>query len=225
MGLPIGVPGEVGGGPTRDEAVHLALRLSVGTLAGPEDGLEDAWRRIKAKALVDTAVSVELACMQALPALSTAHIPVYERLLKISVAASDTEEDRRQRITEIWTRQSRVDFTSLNKALKAISSKLSASPTPNHLVTSTRFGRYLAPVGDPSLKQPEKPNYSTAMIVRVQYTLGVGESLIPDEIRKEAEDLLNASLPSWVDYLLHTGEGFFCNGVQNSYLNFKALGS
>jgi len=63
------------------------------------------------------------------------------------------------------------------------------------------------------------------MIVRVQYTLGVGETLIPDEIKRAAEDLLNTSLPSWVDFILYTGEGFFCNGVQNSYLNYKVLGS
>lgn len=222
--MPNGIPSEVGGGPTRDEAVHLALRAAVGTLAGPPDSLEDAWRRLKAKALVDAAVSVELACMQALPAFATTHIPVYEKLLKVSVSSNDTEEDRRQRITGIWTRQIRVDFPSLNKALKAISPKLTASPLDNKYVTSTRFGRYLAPLADPSVNQAKRPNYSTAMIVRVQYTLGVGESIIPDEIKKHAEELLNASLPSWVDYLLHTGEGFFCNGFQNSYLNNKTLG-
>lgn len=219
-----GIPVEIGGSPTRDEAVYEALRSAVGTLAGPIDGLEDAWRRIKAKALVDAASSVELACMQALPKYATAHIPVYEKLLKISVSDGETEEERRQRITAIWTKQSRVDFPSLNKALKLISEKLSATNLEAKYVTSSRLGRYFAPLSS-GINDPKKINFSTDFIVFVQYTLGVGETIIPDEIKLLVEELLNASLPSWVDYIIHTGMGFYCNGVQNSYLNYKVLGS
>lgn len=225
MSLPNVIPSEVGGGKTRDEAVHEALRAAVGTLAGPVDGLEDAWRRLRASALVDAAVSVELAALQAMPKFATVHIPVYERLLKISVSATDTEEDRRQEVTRIWTSQIRVDFQALNKALVAISPKLTAAALPTKWITTTRFGRYYAPIVQPSLNKPRYPNYNTSQIVFVQYTLGVGETIIPDEIKSKTEDMLNTSLPSWVDYVLYTGMGFYCNGVQNSYLNYKTLGS
>jgi len=67
MPIPSGIPSEIGGGPTRDEAALAALRAAVGTLAGPPDGLDDAWRRTKATGPVEPAVSGALGCLPALP--------------------------------------------------------------------------------------------------------------------------------------------------------------
>lgn len=227
MPIPSGVPTEIGGGPTRDEAAHMALHTTEGTLAGPPDGLEDAWRRIRAKALVGAAVSVELACMQALPAFSTAHIPVYEKLLRITPGPTDTEEDRRQRINAVWTAQTEANIPALSFALRTINSRLSAGVVPPQYVSTTRPGQYYRPIGATSFNHPRRQNHSNAYILLVKYVPELGETTIPDEVRIKAVDFLSKALPAHMDWVMYVGEpGFFLDGGLDgtSLLDSKLLG-
>jgi len=224
---------ELGGGVSSYDAAHAVLRSLVGTLAGPEDGLEDAWRAIKAAALVDAASSLELAVVQGLPNIATAHIPVYEAALAVSPAEGADDVQRRKAITDIWTAQIGADYPALRASIQAISAQADLDGIPEQYSTTTRFGKQFGPRPsdgsygpDPAFNATAFPNFSTRFVVTVRWTLQPPELVPPTETVNRIADLLNASLPAWVDWNLHVGAGFFTDGGLDgqSILNLKLLG-
>jgi len=230
--LPNWIPFEVGGGTSRYEAAHRALREAVGSLAGPEDGLEDAWRFLRAAAIVDAASLIELAVVQGLPNLATAHIPVYESLLRVVPGPDDDDVGRRQKIVEIWTAEIGADYPALRASIQAIDPNADLDAIPEQFTTTTRFGRMYASRPwdgsygpNPNFTATQFPNFSTWFLVTVRYILQPGQISPPEESKQRIADLLNTSLPSWVDWYVHTGSGFFTDGGVDgqSLLNSKLL--
>lgn len=230
LGWENSIPSEIGGGPTDAEAIYEILRSSLGTLPGPENSAEDMPRQAKSLGLADAMASIERAVVQAFPNLATDFLATYEELLGIFPSTDATEVDRRAAVALAWTNKNFADVPSLRQAIQAVTTNADIIEPTEKYTTTVRFGKTMGPrPSDGSYGSVRNatgfPNYSTRMRVEIKYTPQAGEAVIDAELKAKLAERLNVLLPAWVDWSITTGgiAGFFCDGVNNSFLDFKAL--
>jgi hypothetical protein len=184
-------------------------------------------------ALASAASSVERAAFQALANLSSDHIPVYEKILNLNAAPGASDEERRRAISLAWVLEIRADSPSMDQAVKAIDSHCTFEGIGDGYdsgnVTTITLGRTMGSRLDPSAYgnrlATAAPNYSGEFFGLVHYAPPAGIIEPPPLVYDALERLLNTSLPAWVDWIIHTGEGFFCDGGTDgtSLLDLKLL--
>lgn len=211
-------PLELGGQPTRIEAIYSALRSAVGRGGSAQDdsGLEGAWRAAKAQAIAASLDAYERAAFQALPAHATEHVPVYERVLGIAPGSDANEEDRRLAVVAAWVARVLATVGDLKRSLQTISPKFDVDEMDHDLSIVTMLGKMFPAYGDEATGVPMYPNYSDEFIVRVTYTMESGETKIPQAIHAAARRFLGTALPAWVDFeIMHRTDpeqGLICDG-------------
>lgn len=225
------LPLEIGGSSTEIEAIYDALRNAVGVGgAGPVDGIEDLWRQSKAIGLAAATTSMERAALQALPMFASDHLPVYEELLGIVPGADDTEADRVTAVSIAWSKTLRADGEGLGLAVQAIDARAGLDYLDNTTGQTVTFGKAFAPRPDDgsygtTTTQTDIPNWSTDFFQLITYALDPGATIIATPILLALRRLLNEVLPSWVDWEINDGYGFYLDGGADgsSLLDYKAL--
>jgi hypothetical protein len=207
----------LGSGTSHAENVYVAMRSAVGTSASPVGGLDDLWRQARAIGKASSQLSVDRAAYQAIPVGATDHIPPYERLLALATSSWQTEEDRRQRIVAAWTRTITSTSRGIEIDLQEISPLFSLVPTDHDQTDTVHQGRTYPPRGlEASYGTTQYPNFSTAFVTQVKYDVPSGATEIPADELADAETLLDASLPAWVDFVISqegpSGAGFYADG-------------
>jgi hypothetical protein len=223
------LPISPGGEPIASD-IAKDLRRAIGTLASEGDTLEDAIRRAEAELIADEDADIERAVCQAFVHLATDALEGYERVLGITPPLEASEAERRETAAAAWTVRSRANIPSLVESLQGISPAFSVAYPTESITTAVRLGRTMGDRNDENVYGPYRqasgfPNYSTRQIVRVRYQLAVGETVVPEQVRMRATELLNARLPAFVDWTISTGSGFYCNGGADgsSRIGYKAL--
>jgi hypothetical protein len=228
LGWMAGLPLEVGGDTSRAEAIYRGLRSAVGKGgSGPPDSIEDLWRQSKAQTIASVVLMSERAVVQAFPSLATDRIAAYERLLRFGAPAGATDEERRRAISAAWTTETLSDVRDVTTSLRTIHPALSVEEEPYELGTVVELGKMFPAPGAESTGVTAFPNYADDFMVRVRYELGAGETAPAATTSAGVADLLNRVLPTWVDFELVTGDGFFCDGGADgtSLLDVKTLGA
>lgn len=214
------LPAQIGGGPTDGELIHEGLRKSVDPDAvGPYGGIEDLWRQCKATAIAAAHGVFERAALQAVPGLATDKLATYERVLYLPGA--DTDAERREEVAAAWSRVPAADIPSIRLELARISPQLDVVLLDPSLYVVVQFGKQLAPrVGGPPFgsgamagkRSALFPNYSTAFVVFVRYTLAAGETMIPLLVRDNVRRYLNETLSAWDSWELSANAPFYLDG-------------
>jgi hypothetical protein len=220
------LPLSLGGDASKTEEIYSALRAAVGSGgAGPKDSLEDLWRQSKAEVIASVVLMKERAILQAFPNVATDHLGVYEQILNLQPAGTD--EDRRVAIATAWTLDLLADMPSLETSLRVIDSAFSLEEIAYGDTALVHLGKAFPARGQEALGVPAYPNYSDDFVLRVRYTLAPGQVSLERMVRANAERLLNAVLPSWIDYYIATGAHFYCGGGADgtSLLGLKTLGA
>lgn len=229
------LPFEIGGGETDAELLWMAMRSAVGEGGpGPEDGLEDRWRQIKAVALAASEASMERAFLQHVPGFQTDSLEAEEERLGIEPASTITE--RQDAVREALTAALRVDIPSLRADLQRIDPAFDVEPVAYAQATVSLFGKAFGPrVGGAPYGTGVKsgvnatgwPNYATDFVVHVRYTIpGGGPAVPPEETLARVRRHLCAALPAHVDFVIYNATGFYLDGGADgtSLLDITAFG-
>lgn len=235
-------PFVIGGDTTDIEDAWRAMRAMVGGEhgPGPENGIEDLARQVKAERIAFAERAVERAFLQNFPEIASDALPVWEQLLLTDGAV--TPVDLRALLALAWQAPEGGTTPSLTDDLQAISSQLSIAIEDPDVTIVTEPSKYFAPEDDlppygltspPNLTSAVLPNYATRDILRVVYTLDddAGELEIPDIVTRDVEKLLQQRLASWETWTLtafsaEDGAGFFLDGGAHgaSLLDVTAFG-
>jgi len=228
LGWIAGLPLEVGGDTGRAEAIYRGLRSAVGKGgSGPPDSIEDIWRQSKAQAIASVVIMIERAAVQVFPNLATDRIPAYERLLGFGAPAGATDEERRRAVAAAWTTENLADLPDIERSLASINPALHIEEAPYELGALVELGKVFPMPGAEATGVSAFPNYADDFMLRARYTLAGGEVAPAETTIAGVGDLLNRVLPTWVDFELVTGDGFFCDGGADgtSLLDLKTLGA
>jgi len=219
-------PFQIGGGRSEFERIWFELRKAIGDDgAGPIDSLEDTWRQSKAAGIVMATAMGERALNQFFPFKATDHLGVYEDLLR--VAPASTEQGRRDAITAAFTRQVSAIVGDLRGELQAIDPGLDYLTQTADDAIVAHAGKYLRPRpagGGPATQYGSQagskfPNFSSHFIVTVLWS-GLTGGIAPASELKKVQDLLNDTLPAWVDWrVINATGGFFLDGFNDSLLS------
>lgn len=230
MGLGVfnGLPFRVGGGKTLARRIYDELRKAVGEggagpawSANPRTmlGAEDFWRICKAKVLAAALRADERAMLQFFPAWATDALPFYEEAL--GLAEEPTTAQRQAAAAAAWTLQISADIPTLRDELFALSPKLSIEALAYAQATISMFGKQFGPrTGGPpfgsgmsaGVQSSAWPNFASDFVLYVRYTLGAGETKVPNDLRATVSRYLCERLPSFVDFQLSTGSPFYLDG-------------
>lgn len=241
MGIGQPLPLEIGGGPDQSDAYYRALKSAVGTGgSAARETIREAWRMARARAL-SASYADDRAAAQAFPQLVTDYLPVYEELLGIDPPPGATDDQRRQVVVERWTRAIDASWPKLEDALQSIDALLSLVLLDHQYTRESQQGRGFEDYdpGSPDAAGPafnlvtgagdgddltSWPNFSDEFRIYVHFNTGGPISNPQQKTVLEVRELLNESLPSWVDYTLFTTCGFildqdlldvtvFCDGI------------
>lgn len=207
----------IGSGTSHVEDIYRTLRAAMGTSVSPVDGLDDLWRQARAVGIGAGQLALDRAAFQALPEAATDHLPVYERNLAIAFTPGRTEQERRERVTAAWVRRILSTARGVELSLKDISANFALVSTDHDQTDSFQHGRAYPTRGEEATRGTTNyPNYSTAFRVNAAYAVPSGETVIPATQLTEARQLLNDSLPAWVDFVISqegdSGAGFYADG-------------
>ena len=137
----------------------------------------------------------------------------------------ETDQERREAIAAAFTMQSRAIISSIRDDLQAIDSGIDVVLQTYDESTIFQHGKaYADRSGDTynTAGAALMPSYSSHHILYVRWTGATGG--IPDpNLRAEVERYLNRVLPSWMDYSISNGSGFYLNGFNYSYLGLTAF--
>lgn len=227
---------ELGGGPSPQESVYDAVYQNVGDgIRSSPNSLVESWRVARARG-VAAAEGDGRAAMQAFPDLSTDYLPIFEDLLGIVPAADASEQERRNSVENAWTRTIDATYPKLDDSLQSLDPLFSILLLPYEYSRVTVPGRAFedwdpgdslacGPAFNTGLTYTNYPNYSDDFVLFLLFDVG---SALNDPSNQrtlqEALDLLNESLPSWVDFRLFANCGFvldeddlditaFCDGI------------
>lgn len=212
-----GLPFRVGGGETDEELVYVALRRSLGEKGpGPVDGLEDRWRQCKAIAIATSAAADERAVLQAFPGYATDHLVRWEGELGVDYGGA-TDTERREAVADAVVAELLADVPSLEAGLQAIDARAHVALLAFAAATIVYFGKQFASrlAGAPpfgGMQAAGWPNFASDFVLFVHWTLGPGETTVPELARQEIADYLNRVLPAHVDWQIHTSTGFLLDG-------------
>jgi hypothetical protein len=216
-------PIQWGGGESSFEQLWQALRKALGTRGpGPIGGIEDAWRESKVVGLLTATTAMERAATQALPDRATDHLEVYENLL--GLPPEGPAQQRRSAAASAWTSKIDATIPALRSALQAIDAGLDIVTVIQGSAAIWQMGRSYADrtSGVGGTRNTQFPNFSQHFIVHVIW-LGLPMGLPDPAKRLRVEALLNTALPSWVDWTIFNGAGFFLDGFNSSYLDLTAF--
>src|SRR5574341_1446327 len=143
----------------------------------------------------------------------------YEEILTLTPGTDDTEQDRRAKVVDRWTKVTDAVDDTIRAALQVIDPRFQLLLPTFTLATETQAGRYWAPrdgtepftIGPSTRTMTHYPNYSTEYKVYAFLNLG-GSGQLPtvadQRSIQRAKDYLNQVLPSWVDFEIFTEQGF-----------------
>ena len=181
---------------------------------GQDGSIIEQWRLSRARGIA-AAQAITRAFYNFFPEVSTEKIPLYETLLGITPGSGDSEQDRRNRIVSLWYSDDSAIGSSLEERLQEIDSNFSIIDLDDDYTSTTVQGRLFEDfnTSDPAAAGPafgnrkatDFANYSSRYICFVRYDITAG-TITNEQIRaiSDAEELLNKSLPSWVDYQIVT---------------------
>jgi hypothetical protein len=212
---------ELGGEPSREMKTYTAMKRLVGEgipVPGDEYGDEsfvEIWRMAKAQGLASVASFGEAAMYQAFPDTATDEIATYEDILGVFPPFDAPDETRRQLIVDRWILSIESSALKLEDQLAALDYRFSfIAPDPD-VVQHVIPGKVLDPVGAISgtfmngRKHSSWPNYSSDYVLRVLFSIGnVPLTEETAAIRSKAIDILQESLPAWVDFTIASTQGF-----------------
>lgn len=204
------IPFKIGGGPSNTEQANTVLKQSVGIGGTSPDGtIRAEWFLAKARGLA-ASMSDERALNQSFPDLATDFLPVYEEILGTPPAPDDSDQDRRNQNTTLWTLSNTSVTDDLETALQEISENTSIENISRTVTTVTQIGRAFQDEtpGDPDAsgppfnigKQTEWPNYSNEMRCYVNYGVSGTPTALDFKKVEESKNILRDRLPAWVDF-------------------------
>jgi hypothetical protein len=217
------LPFPLGGDPSPSAKIYNALK---GTLVGegvaPADDYEvttfdGLWRAAKAQGLAALQAVDEAAHWQGFPSTVTDEIRSYEEIL--GVAPSElSENERRQRVVELWTLKSKGDYITIGLKLEALDSRFSMVIPDRDDAGTVVPGKALDAADTPDAAGNYAgsrtctlwPNFSDDYVVRVLLDVGAG---VPPtgsigELYAQAFTILDDSLPAWNDFQIQFETGF-----------------
>lgn len=225
MGLGEPLSLALGGGPSPQEEIYDAMFQNVGDgIQGPEDSLVEKWRNARARGIA-VFTEDDRATAQAFPEISTDYLPVWEDILDIPPTPGASVAERQATVLVAYTRTIDATFPKLESELQSIDALMSILLIPHDLVRTTVPGRGFedwdtasASASGPPFRLGAGgvgddatgfPNFSDEFILTVLFDVGVGVLTVANQRSfSEAQDLLNESLPAWVDFRLHSACGF-----------------
>jgi hypothetical protein len=211
------LPFQLGGGVSSSEQAYDALRQAVGTGgSGERDGIREGWRFARARGLAASVVDARV-FFQWFPDLATDLLPMYEQLLGPAAVPfpDDSEQERRDRVSALWTRLVTAVHDELEARLQAIDPTVSIVPLNSTLARRAIPGRGFED-WDPTAfeasgppfnigKQSQFANYADDFVIYVSFPLPPGTLTDANRIklgRIQAE--LTESLPAWVRFVVFT---------------------
>ena len=216
-------PFQIGGGDTEIEETWRELRKALGEGgAGPVGGIEDEWRWAKAEMVAAAAQMALRAVTQAFPDLCTDHLPVWEENLLVPQEAND--QLRREAVTAAYTAHISAVIPNLTSSLQAIDPTIGIVVQDEDDSFNFAPGRYWRPRGigaGPYGVHPASmfPGFSHWFVVRVLIPGGIPDAATQAQV----EDVLNETLPAWVDWQIINREGLHCDGFLSSYLDYSGV--
>jgi hypothetical protein len=211
-------PFEFGGGATLVDSTYRALRASVGLGGSADDDentIDGVWRQARASGLAAAFATGERAVVNYFPGRATDLLPYYEEFLLIVPDDEDDEPGRRREAERRFTYEVDASTPSVEADLERIDERFSILQIDKAQVVETIFGRAFEdfaatlPFGG-GRKSSAFANFSTDFILFVLLDIGSGVLPGPAEaaILREAADLLNGALPTWVHFQQSTADGF-----------------
>lgn len=205
------IPFLIGGETTDIEDVWRAMRGNVGGEhgPGPEDGIEDLGRQVRAERIAFAERAIERAFLQNFPGIATDGLSIWEALTLVSGAENAVA--LRELVAVAWLPAKGTTTPSLAGALLKISPKLAIDLEPAEAAIVTEPSKFFGPednvppygLASPvGLVSAVLPNFATADVLRVTYTLEAGELDIPANIARDVQELLHERLPSWQTWTL-----------------------
>lgn len=225
------LPLHLGRNPSQTERVWRAMRGALGTntrgaqAAGPEAGVEDTWRRAKARVIARERQRLDLAVEQGFPQNATVHLGLLEDELNIPREATDVQ--RQAAVAAAYTAQLGAVIPSIREYLQAtFDSGLDVVTWDSDQAIRSRQGKAFASTGDAYLAGTRESgllsNFASEFVLAVMWTglvAGIPDPLVLQSVR----DYLNGVLPSWCDFVIFNGVGFYLDGFNDSRLDLTAF--
>jgi hypothetical protein len=198
-------PFQYGGGPTDVEKIWRALRAALGVdlsgkpVAGPEDGLEDSWRKAKAKALAAAGAVFERAVLQGFPGVATDYLGEWETILGLP-GTEPTDHERRLAAAAAYAFRPRSDCPGLTESVQRIDAALAADASLQwDQFRVAEPGKPFEPLfGFPQYglrESSQLPLFSDGFFVRVRST----EAFIDEDTMRSVLRHLDDVIPAWCD--------------------------
>jgi hypothetical protein len=206
------LPLKVGGGPSNVGKIHNVYAQAMGQGGTAAAGtIEHAWRLAQARG-IRAGLGDARAISQFWPDLATDLLPVYETILGLTHQVGDSEEARRQAITDRWTEAVTLSDDGLEDELQKLNELFSVVSTDEATATVTEMGRGFedwSPSSSDACGPPfggtrtytDWPNFSDHFVTKIQYGITATQLTQADKrIIEEAKARLNRLLPAWIAF-------------------------
>lgn len=219
-------PIEWGGGLTRADRIHRALRVARGETGnpatsgtGPIGGIEDAYVRAKAETFASGDAAVERALNQNFGFLATDLLETLEERYGLDPAG--TEQDRREAVAAFELEEARADCPSLLELLQELSPHFALEYIERDQQVVMYAGKWLESRTTSDGSAQRWANYSDAYMTHVTWDVVAAGGLPTPELLARAGRRLRARLPGWQDFQIHQLDGGFV--LDETPLDFGAL--
>lgn len=213
------LPLKIGGGPSSTEQANTVIKQAVGIGGASPDGtIRAEWFLARARGLASS-IADERAINQAFPDTTIDHLPVYEEILDTPPAPEDSDQTRRDNNTRKWTSTASAVTADLESELHYIDENFDIVNINRDYTTVTQLGRAFQDENpsDPDAsgppfnigKQTDYPNYSNEFVCNVNYAVTGAPTANDLKKMEEARAVLRDRLPSWIEFEVFKGLGFF----------------